>query len=946
VDQRHLRRSDARSGCRRWALRAAAVATLGAVAVGSPSSAPLPAPELFQASFADPAPPTNVRVTSADRSLLLSWTSSVDAESGYRVYVDGVLKATPTGTSTTINGLLNGQQYTITIKTYTRLLATSEGTVASAPVQETPRDKVPPAAPTMVVPIAGDRQVSLTWRANTAAADYDVDGYRVLRDGVAIRELLGSRAVAAYTDSGLVNDRVYGYTVQTHDTSGNWSASSTPVATATPKDRTPPAVPSGLVATPRDRAVELAWTPDPDVATYQVLRDGLVVSTVTGTSFRDVGLTNGTTYRYQLVGVDAAGNASAASAPAVPGTPVAPADTTPPAAPSGLVATPGDGAVELAWTPDLDVATYRVLRDGVVVSTVIGTSFRDVGLTNGTTYRYQLVGVDAAGNASAASTPAVPGIPVAPADTTPPAAPSGVTAVPGDGSAVLRWTAPGDPDVTSYQVLVEGGGVLLTVPVTSGGPAQQVTVPGLTNGSTYRFIVVAVDGSGNVSLPSAAVPVTPRAATVPPAPTTVPVLGAGESGGLAVSGGGRFVVVGTRAQLEAADTNTAYELYLLDRTAGAVRRIAPLPATATGAGDPTNTSAPAVSDDGRYVVLATTAALVPTDTNRLADVYRLDTTTGDWAPVSVPAGGRPSAVAGTVLQPGSSVYATSPSVSLSADGDLVLFYSARADLVARDTNGVVDVFAKSMSTGAVTRVSTTATGTELPRTALGPALALTPDGRFALFPATGPNGPVVLYRKTLSGPGAGEATVVSAVLVSGRKTEFGVYRDVGDVDVSDDGRYVALVTSAKLGTTPTASWPAGLAHRIDTATGTSVAMGNGQSTIWEHQVALDPTGRYGFFATAAPETPGDDNGHTDHLRRDLDGGVLGPLLLVTADAAGRTGPGPVGSITSAEYGRVFPVTGDQVLVTTSQALLPTDTNRLRDVYAKDLVGGAVLPVVG
>ena len=469
-----------------------------------------------------------------------------------------------------------------------------------------------------------------------------------------------------------------------------------------------------------------------------------------------------------------------------------------------------------------------------------------------------------------------------------------------------------------------------------------MTVAGLTNGTTYRFTVVAVDGPGNVSLPSATVSVTPRV------PSAVPAVGSGETGGLAVSGDGRFVVVGTRAPLEAADTNSAYELHLLDRTAGTARRLAPLPATATGAGDPTNTAAPAISDDGRYVVLATTAALAAPDTNRLADVYRLDTTTGVWSLVSVPAGGTVSSTAaGTLLQTGSSIYSTSPSVAISADGDLVLFYSARADLVAKDTNGAVDVFAKRMSTGAVTRVSTTATGGDLPRAATGPALALTPDGRSALFPATGSTGPTVLYRKTLSGAGAGDVAVVSTVTVAGRPTEFGVYRDAGDVDLSDDGRYVVLVTSNKIDTTtPAATWSAGLAYRVDTTTGTALGLGNGQRTTWEHQVALDPTGRWAFFGTAAGEVPGDANGHTDHLRRDLGGGLAGPLVLVTSDAAGAATGGPIGSVAPAEYGRLVPVSGDLVLVTTSQGLLPGDTNRVRDLYVKDLAGGSAVSALG
>src|SRR3712207_762121 len=110
---------------------------------------------------------------------------------------------------------------------------------------------------------------------------------------------------------------------------------------------------------------------------------------------------------------------------------------------------------------------------------------------------------------------------------------------------------------------------------------------------------------------------------------------------------------------------------------------------------------------------------------------------------------------------------------------------------------------------------------------------------------------------------------------------------------------------------------------------------------WEHQVELDPTGRHAFFATTAAALPADTNGHTDVHRRDLDGGVAGPLVLVTANASGAHTTGPTGSVAPAEYVRVFALTGDEVVVTTSQALAPVDANRLRDLYRKDLSDGWV-----
>jgi fibronectin type 3 domain-containing protein len=1185
---------------RRWLVRLLGVAVVGAVALSGTGSVPLGS-DLQPASLTDPVPPTNVVATSADRALQISWTPSTETSvSGYDVYVDGAVTRVGNVNSVTVGSLTNGHTYTVTVYTRTSafLTPTYTGTMSSTPVSGTPRDSVAPAAPAGVTATAGERQVRVTWTPNTT--DADADGYRVLRDGVPVPGLLAGRATASWTDTAVVPDQTYGYTVQTHDTSGNWSASSAPVASARPFDHTPPATPTGLTAVAGDGRVELRWTAntEPDLAHYVVLRDGVEVARVTGTSYTDTTVVNDTTYAYRLVAVDAYGNASPASDPAVtarptdltaPATPTGltaepgdgrvrlswtpnaepdvaeyvvyrddqpvvrvprgdgpswidtgvvndttyayrlvavdghgnaspatdppvsarptdttapavprdlaahagdgrvdlswtadtepdlatyvvyrddrevarvprgdgpswtdtgvvngttyayrlaavdthgnvsaasdpavtarPTDTTAPAVPRDLAATAGDGRVVLTWTanPEPDVARYVVYRDGAEVARVSGTSWTDTGVVNGTSYAYRLAAVDQQGNASAASDPAVtarptdttapatptglraepgdgqvvlswmpnpepdvaeyvvlrdeqevarvgdtswtdtgvvndttyayrliavdghgnaspasdPAVPATPTTDRAPAAPAGPTATAGDGRAVLRWTAVPEPDVTAYRVLAEDGGVVATV----AAPATQATVTGLVNGTERRFRVVAVDAAGQVSPPSAEVAVTPVAARVP-------VEGSGQSGGVAAGADGRVVVIGTSARWEPTDTNTAYELYVLDRAAGTARRIAPLPASATGSSDPTNAAAPVVSDDGRYVALATTAALLAEDTNRLADVYRFDTRDGTWQLVSVPAGGRVHAsVAGTVLQGGASVYATSPTVVTSGDGDLVLFYSARADLVPGDTNGAVDVFAKRMSTGAVTRVSTTSAGGNLPRTATGPALAVTPDGRFALFPAASGTGPVVLYRKTLSGPGAGQAVVVSSVVAAGRTTEFGVYRDAGDVAVSDDGRHVALVTAAKVTTpTPTAAWSTGLAYRVDTVTGAVVAMGSGQTTVWEHQVELDPTGRYGFYATAAAALPGDGNGHTDHYRRDLDGGGL---TLVTADAAGRATTGPTGAVTTAEYGRLTAVDGDRVVVTTSQALTPTDTNRLRDLYVKDLTDGTV-----
>ena len=85
------------------------------------------------------------------------------------------------------------------------------------------------------------------------------------------------------------------------------------------------------------------------------------------------------------------------------------ADTTAPSVPAGLVAGGlGQTQVTLSWQPSTDavgVASYQVLRDGVVVGTPVGTSFTDTGLSAGATYAYSVRAVDLAGNLSAASSP-------------------------------------------------------------------------------------------------------------------------------------------------------------------------------------------------------------------------------------------------------------------------------------------------------------------------------------------------------------------------------------------------------------------------------------------------------------------------------------------------------------------------------------------------------------
>ena len=88
-----------------------------------------------------------------------------------------------------------------------------------------------------------------------------------------------------------------------------------------------------------------------------------------------------------------------------------------PGAVSGLAATPGNAQVSLTWTAASGAAGYTVARSTVnggpytaVKTNVIGTSYTDTGLTNGTTYFYIVTATNAEGEGAssnqASATPA------------------------------------------------------------------------------------------------------------------------------------------------------------------------------------------------------------------------------------------------------------------------------------------------------------------------------------------------------------------------------------------------------------------------------------------------------------------------------------------------------------------------------------------------------------
>lgn len=203
----------------------------------------------------------------------------------------------------------------------------------------------------------------------------------------------------------------------------------------------------------------------------------------------------------------------------------------PPGIPVGVAAAPGDTQVTISWNPVPRATSYTVYWDtsaGVTPLTgspisVTTESHVHTGLTNMMTYYYVVTASNARGESDASSevsaTPAPGG--------TPPPPPTGVTALPGDALVTISWDPA--PGATSYNIY---WGITSGVTISSGIPIVGASNPhvhsGLMNGTTYYYVVTALNVSGQ-SAESAEVSATPAPGGTPPSPPTGVVAAAGDT---------------------------------------------------------------------------------------------------------------------------------------------------------------------------------------------------------------------------------------------------------------------------------------------------------------------------------------------------------------------------------------------------------------------------------
>ncbi len=328
----------------------------------------------------------------------------------------------------------------------------------------------------------------------------------------------------------------------------------------------PPGPPTGVSASPEATGARIGWaaSPDADVVGYRIYRqlgptgvlNRVTPDPVTGSNYFDDGLQPGTGYNYYVTAFDAGGNESTFSSPAPVTTNISVvgnglyendsprvtlngnwvksnstgANTDSGGSYATLNAT---GYAELSfntsgvkWISRTNAFAGKadVYLDGVKKATVdlysATTKYQQVvyeisGLPE-VSHTIRIVRTGTRSATSGGSNIFVDAF-SAP-DIYAPSAPTAVTATGAGTGAVVSWTASPEPDTAGYQILrADPGASFFTLIGTTDAEHTSFADVGLADATTYRFRVVARDGSDNLSAPSASV-----SFTTPPTPPTSP----------------------------------------------------------------------------------------------------------------------------------------------------------------------------------------------------------------------------------------------------------------------------------------------------------------------------------------------------------------------------------------------------------------------------------------
>ena len=594
-------------------------------------------------------PVRNLAVAAGDGQINVSWNAPTNNGgypiTGYEVeYADAtdlttwaqlITPLSDTQTSVVIDDLTNGTGYIVRVFAVTQF---GNGHVARSVSAVTPVAVPGLVANVVATPGTGSlsSQVVLTWNRELTATGYYVeisDALNPIRARVSECNI-SDPAITTCTVRRLMTGHAYYFYVYAVNASGDGARAAVQVSTnSLGTDVLPETLPqiTGLVAvqqagTNADK-VNLTWNALQYAETYTVRVgiDGTGVTTVyrcTSATDRNCvvqGLIGGNTYVFEVIGigthpVDGFGQSALTSinlalpvyVPPAPPTfgggftgpaPVSPVIAPLPLSATAMTAKAGDRQVQLDWVAvaDTNRATW------VIESSLDGTNWTAVAspagtaatasignLINGTSYIFRVIPSGTGGKNLPVTASAMPGIAAA--------APLAFTAVPGDSSVILSWTAPvntGGLPIKSYVVEQNTTGNTWSEVASVDMTSLSAYVSGLTNFTAYNFRVSAVTNFGK----GASATLTASPSVLPTAALTLKLVSVGPGtvtvGWEPVTGGSSSTITGYKVEYSAdgqvwtvsattvASTTSATVSGL---TNGKTYQIRVSPVTATGVG--------------------------------------------------------------------------------------------------------------------------------------------------------------------------------------------------------------------------------------------------------------------------------------------------------------------------------------------------------------------------
>jgi hypothetical protein len=465
--------------------------------------------------LAQPGPPTGMGVANGDSQVQISWNSGTPGtlpigsyllyqitEGGSPVTAAPVtLPANSTGYVTPAS-LSDGTTYVYFVQTVdsTGITTGLDISVPSASVTGLPgHDNY--NMPSNLTALGGVGQVVLTYTDSvTFVGSEPVTGYQVYQSTPSNNNFASvatiGRGASPLTFTGLTDGQDYYYYFVPYALGA--PASNTSVTISAYPSR-PPDAPVSFANSDGNQSVTLTWAPNPPKDNVPVTQyiyyqtpPGTAV-TVYSSSATALGLTNGTSYTYQVQAVNAYG---------VTG-PLSSSLTGYPYNMAVPVLASGGGVSSLAMTFNSPASTYPLASNDLervplggssaVTTNPLASPVTDSTVTQGQLYLYTFQAVDNKGHLSPLSNA------VTDAACNPPAAPSTVVVEPGAGQILLDWppvtTPMGSLPVSVYYLYSISGGVTTGPMTIQASQSWYLDLPE-TGSNPVSYMLVGVDEVG------------------------------------------------------------------------------------------------------------------------------------------------------------------------------------------------------------------------------------------------------------------------------------------------------------------------------------------------------------------------------------------------------------------------------------------------------------------